>query len=96
MHALADQHDTALSGKSPVICWLAQRVPFQRRASGSVFGSQPTAVHALAAVQDTPASSLSSLSMALAAPGVGWTAHFLALQRSASGAVPGPSSSWPA
>jgi hypothetical protein len=57
-------------------------------ARPKLFGSYPTAIHALAAGQETPASSLSSLSMALLPPGVGWTAHLAPFQRSASGPLP--------
>jgi hypothetical protein len=87
---LTEVHDTAVRLLEPErpaglgTGWMAHLLPFQRSASGSrepPAVNCPTAVHALADVQDTPAS-------ALAVPPAGsWvrcTDHFLPFQCSAS------------
>ena len=62
---------------------MAHVVPFQRSASVTrlplaLLMTSPTAVHAVAELHDT------ENRMAPATSGVGWTAHFLPFQRSAS------------
>jgi hypothetical protein len=53
MHAVGDAHDTALSVPLPAVGWMVQVLPSQRSASGAPL-LDPTAVHAVAEVHDTP------------------------------------------
>jgi hypothetical protein len=87
MHALAEVHDTPVSLLPIVpggvrICSMDQEVPFH--ASATARPSDPAAVQALAAVQDTP------LSVALPGAGTGsgicWTDHAVPFHCSAAGA----------
>ena len=96
IHELAEVHDTPSSwllcaplGRGAASS--TQLVPFQRSASGDcgdtalLLLKDPTAVHELAELHDTP------LRMAKKAPlglGVAWTVQLLPFQRSASGAPP--------
>src|SRR5205807_1475484 len=90
VQSVAVGHDTLLNTGEPVaglgVVWIAQPLPFQRSArvlSGKLFVVEypPTAVHAVAALHDTPVSD------ALTVPvgsGVVWTVQLVPFQRSAT------------
>ena len=96
VHAAGEVHDTAvkaLCGAAGLgVAWIAQVVPSQRSASvdwayelhdephGKMVAELPTAVQAVAEVQDTP---VKALSVTPARLGVAWMAQLLPFQRSA-------------
>ncbi|MFL5859704.1 MAG: hypothetical protein ACJ780_02850 [Solirubrobacteraceae bacterium] len=101
VQALADVQDTPLRESFSAVLgarWIDQLRPFQRSTSAELPLQQsaadqdddPTAMHALADVHDTPPREVSIVSPRLGVGGVGWTDQLLPFQRSAN------VTSWPA
>ena len=92
MQAVHDAHDTPWRTlNKPVglgVLWIVQLVPFQRSARGTfepLVATNPTAVHAVPAVHDTPFTPLSGTPAGL---GVLWSVQLVPFQASASVAYP--------
>ena len=92
VHALSDEHDTAVSptlrpaGQLGMVCTV-QLVPFHRSANverAPELVLSPTAVHAVADGHEIPSSSLSSQ---VDESAVDWIVHVVPFHRSANAAV---------
>jgi hypothetical protein len=89
VHAVADEHETLVKESSVApagfgVASIDQRVPFQASVNvrrPELVKSNPTAVHAVAEVHDTPCK---PLSVAPVGFGVDWIDHFVPFQVSAS------------
>src|SRR6202035_2490116 len=90
VHALAELHDTPLSALVRAafglgVVWIDQLVPFQPSATVAALAASepedPTAVHALAELHDTPFITLNCAPFGL---GVDWIDQLVPFQRSAN------------
>ena len=86
VQAVVDGHDTRVSVVDmPLgfgVVWIDQLVPFHRSANVALSLMDPTAVHAVVVVHDTP---LRKPEFCPARVGVDWTVQLVPFHRSANG-----------